>query len=62
MKKNQIEVIVVCPDCGTQIKVSVDKSASVTIGDAGLSGKATNRSDRPDGGPRGESQEEYLGG
>ena len=59
MKKNQIALIIICPDCGNQIKIWVEKSAYVSIGDAG---KQTSTSDRPDGGTRGESQEEYLGG
>ena len=58
MTENQIAVIVICPDCGKQIKVLVDKSASVTIGDAEPTSRAT---DRPDGGPRGESQQSYFG-
>lgn len=59
MAEKKLAVIIICPDCGKQIKVLVDESTSITIGDAGPTSRA---SDRPDGGTRGESQEEYLGG
>ena len=59
MAEKQIAIIIICPDCGKQIKIWVEKSAYVSIGDAG---KDTSTADRPDGGTRGESQEEYLGG
>ena len=58
MTENKITVIFACPDCGKQIKVLVEESASIVIGDAEPTSRA---SDRPDGGSRGESQQDYLG-
>ncbi len=52
-------ITIACPKCGEVVKVTVGKH-SVTA-DFGRHGKTTRTRDRPDGGPRGESQQEYLG-
>jgi hypothetical protein len=53
----KIAIAITCPGCNEQIQVSIDKG-SVTIG---TSDSVSKRSDRPDGGVRGESQQEYFG-
>lgn len=58
MAEKKLAVIIICPDCGKQIKLRVEKSAYITIGNDIAKSTTT---DRPDGGTRGESQEEYLG-
>ena len=59
MTEDKIAVIVICPDCGKQIEVVADESGSITIGNIKRASRWT--SDRPDGGVRGESQQEYFG-
>lgn len=53
----EIRVIVICPDCGKQIAVTVDGSSTVTVSDE-HSTKPKNTSGWP---PAGESQQEYFG-
>ena len=55
-KEEEINIAVTCPSCGKKIEVIVRM-----VGGRGLSGAAGTGTDRPDGGVRAESQQEYFG-
>ena len=55
-KKEEINMTITCPSCGKKIEVIVRM-----VGGRGFCGEAGTGTDRPDGGPRSESQQEYFG-